>query len=210
MKKLALLFPRLVSSINTISSASKTKDLLFRSYPFVLSNTMFYGFIFLFPGNHNLFRGSFQQVLHLSVFRILTGVNIGFESVNDIRKRLYPDDGEEGLDLDKFKNKNQNQEDKYLTSHKSSTRSITFSGDTAKDWKDPSNLLPRQQQVSYDANMISPLLQQCMRGSSENNKHRKKHLVQRTEPVRLCRTGRSETYEIVHADTLPFMEKKGL
>ena len=56
--------------------------------------------------------------------------------------------------------------------------------------------------------MISSLLQQCIRGNLDNNKYRKKHLVQRTEPVRSCRTGRSETYEIVHADTLPFMEKK--
>ena len=63
------------------------------------------------------------------------------------------------------------------------------------------NVLPRQQQIEFDANQISPLLQQCL-GKDGGYLSRRKQVLKRTEPVRHCRTGGRETYRpsLVSAD----------
>jgi len=76
----------------TLSAPSKQRDIIFRYYPFVLSKGIFLGFKFLCPGNHSLFKGAFQRILYLSIFRLLTGLDICPGSIDALRVKLYPDD----------------------------------------------------------------------------------------------------------------------
>ena len=76
----------------TVAAAPKERDVIFRFYPFVLSKGIFMAFKFLCPGNRNLFKGAFQRILYLSIFRLLTGLDICPESIDALRLKLYPDD----------------------------------------------------------------------------------------------------------------------
>ncbi len=60
--------------------------------------------------------------------------------------------------------------------------------------------LPRQQQVNFDVNQISPLLQHCL--GRENISLRPKHFIKRTEPVRFCKTGGIETFHRRYNDNI--------
>jgi hypothetical protein len=59
-------------------------------------------------------------------------------------------------------------------------------------------ILSRQQQVNFDANQISPLLQQCL--GREVVTRRPKQYMKRTEPVRYCRTGGVDTYHSIREE----------
>ena len=184
--------------MTSLAPTSKTKDFLHRCYPFILSKAIYLGFRYLCPGNHNLFKGAFHRVLHLSVFCLLTGVDIGPGSVDILCRILYPDD--DVIDY----SKRINDDNKCPQQEKmGKIRSTVVRG------RKPANngdvqMLSRQQQINFDANQISPLLLKCLQNTCDNIKEhqngndsssnfRKKQIIKHTKPVRWCRTGGLET-----------------
>lgn len=209
----------------------KQRDTLFRHYPFVLSKAIYLGFQYLCPGNKSLFKGPFLRILYLSVFRLLTGVDICPESVDAIRFKLYPDDalvddnsdeekkegdsrlqmgphqddrrrsrhhgrddtnkstGQMNTDERVKNNKGNNEQNEMTTSTNgmeprgrklsSSNRNLMTKSISTRQSK---SLPLKQQQVNFDVNQISPLLQQCL--GRECISIRPKQFIKRIEPVR--------------------------
>ncbi len=91
---LANLYPGFIKMLREVVP-TKEQDTIFRIYPFVLSKAVFLGFKYLCPGNHNLFKGAFQRILNLSVFRLFTGLDDCPGSTDALRLQLYPGDGNE-------------------------------------------------------------------------------------------------------------------
>ena len=88
---IASVFPNFITMLKGAASP-KERDVIFRFYPFVLAKGIFMGFKYLCPGNQNLFKGAFQRILYLSIFRLLTGLDICPESIDALRLKLYPED----------------------------------------------------------------------------------------------------------------------
>lgn len=149
----------------------KQRDTVFRHYPFVLSKAIYLGLQYLCPGNKSLFKGPFLRILYLSVFRLLTGVDICPESVDAIRFKLYPGDAliEDSNDEEKKEGDCRLQEGHYQD-YRRRSRSCGLDNPL------------RQQQVNFDVNQISPLLQQCL--GRECISLRPKQFIKRIEPVR--------------------------
>mmetsp|Transcript_21175 Transcript_21175/g.31177 ORF Transcript_21175/g.31177 Transcript_21175/m.31177 type:complete len:632 (+) Transcript_21175:82-1977(+) len=218
--KVAAVFPHFIASISSLEAPPQKRDFLFRHYPLLLSKAIYLGFKYLCPGNHGLFRGAFQRVLYLSVFRLLTGVDICPGSVDALRWKVYPEDA-----ADEQNSENQDNDANRKRSMRSSrmaaaARTVITSHSRARRRSVPapivalvkptkaaneSNLLPRQQQVNFDACAVSPLLQQCLKsvggewtGGSPSSPHQqsngRRQILKRTEPVRYCRTGGVETH----------------
>jgi len=253
LRRLAKIFPDLISMM-TFESQPK-RDFMFRNYPFVLSKGIYLGFKYLCPGNHSLFKGGFQRILYLSVFRLLTGVDICPGSIDSLRLKIYPIDSNDDSN-EKSKNE-KNCSNKYLQHHSSKKEAYHFDSinvpkectpscprhnkfiirnskqkvSTFSEEKNHDNdysqkdhhksfemtsvgksnvlytkfadkLLPRQQQVNFDVNQISPLLQQCL--GREGIDLRKKIMVTRTEPVNYCKRGGINTFrskcKMLHED----------
>lgn len=95
LMKVAAIFPQIISIMSSSAILAKQKKNLFRHYPFIISKAIYLGFKYLCPGNHGLFKGAFERILNLSVFRLLTGVNVCSSSVDVLRLKLYPDDAVE-------------------------------------------------------------------------------------------------------------------
>lgn len=91
LTKIANVFPAFINML-TVTASPKERDVIFRFYPFVLSKGIFIAFKFLCPGNRSLFKGAFQRILYLSIFRLLTGLDICPESIDALRLKLYPED----------------------------------------------------------------------------------------------------------------------
>lgn len=213
-------------------AAPKERDVIFRYYPLVLSKGIYIAFKFLCPGNRNLFKGAFQRILYLSIFRLLTGLDICPESIDALRLKLYPDDlneeesSEANPDRDNELRPMGTQHENHIAPDKRNTRELVSRKDSVaaslnenkteatrhskrdslvKFVGDRDSLrfrpvkklspqkLPRQQQVSFDAYQISPLLQQHL--GRESNSVSRKHFIKRTEPVAHCKSGGVETYQ---------------
>ena len=190
------------------------------------------------PGNRNLFKGAFQRILYLSIFRLLTGVVIGPSSVETLRLKMYPNDFNDEDHSD------QNEDTGKINVHRSSapiglgrlreetdeeinpiimekqneairkpkvqsmivqcrlsrrrntimgvpiqSHSIQRNGKTVNDIANASStknnlstsVQSRRQQVHFEANQISPLLQQCL--GREGAILGKKQILKRTEPT---------------------------
>lgn len=225
--KIATIFPLLMSSLinscsissnilgsssqNSASSSNlnlnhKSKDYLYRCYPFVMSKAIYLGYRYLCPGNHNLFRGPFQRILNLSVFRLITGIDISWSSIDAICFNLYDsinniptintygDQKRDGRDESKFdvSRKDTNEEDENVIDEKPvrrkrANRKITSNDTNTHIAEKPVPI--RQLQENFDANQISPLLKQCL-DNTHNNSHnhiqRKKQILRQTKPAKWC------------------------
>ncbi len=163
------------------------RDPLLRHFSFALSKAIYLGFQYLCPGNQSLFKGPFLCILNLSVFRLLTGVNICSKSVDSLRLKLYPEDvtkdesgGDRRADFNgrkiratstdnKLRSPNLLRRDESLKRKRVNlTKSNTTRSSGALHKNDSqctnnkSYHYPRHHQVNFDVNQISPLLQQCL------------------------------------------------
>lgn len=211
----------------TESVSSVQRDVIFRCYPFVLSKAIFLGFSFLCPGNTNLFKGAFQGILYLSIFRLLTGLDICPGSIEALRHKLYPEDFIEDSPSD------EKDDNELRPMIHSKTNSNNFSSITSKEseHKVPANqqTLPmtghRDSVVKFvgdreslrfrpdkpeflgptvlrHQNMVQFDTQQLSPLLSqclgrESKSMGIKHFVKRTEPVSYCKSGGVETYHSI-------------
>lgn len=172
------------------------RDTLLRHFPFALSKAIYLGFQYLCPGNQSLFKGSFLCILNLSVFRLLTGVNICAKSVDSLRLKLYPKDEmkSKSVSHDQYADNSE-----HVLSSKSNYRADSFKRKrghaTNNSKKALSNRIlrrddpqyteekshPRHQQVNFDVNQISPLLQQCL--GRDCISLQPKRFIKRIEPL---------------------------
>ena len=225
LSKIAGIFPHFLKMMVTLAP-DPDRDTIHHTYPFVLSQAIYLGFKFLCPGNHALFKGAFQRILYLSVFRMLTGVDICPGSVETLRHAIFPEElidegnndqeGENRLqpipgdlggrsrnvhgtnkhqinDACKFKIGNGSQARSSVVKFMGDRESLRFRAD--KPVSLGPKILLKQQRVNFDANQISPLLQQCL--GREVVTTRSKQYIKRTEPVRFCRSGGLDTYHSV-------------
>ena len=196
------------------------RDTIHRTYPFVLSQGIFLAFKYLCPGNHALFQGAFQRILYLSVFRMLTGVDICPGSVEALRWSIFPEESmeEDNKRVDNrlrpiagdLKSRTKDGAARSTVDHGrevSSMRNsvVKFMGDREslrfradKPISLGPKILLRQQRVNFDANQISPLLQQCL--GREVVTRRPKQYIKRTQPVPYCRTGGIDTYHSIQGE----------
>lgn len=168
---IADIFPKCMEVVKRIVPV-KHGDFIFRYYPFVLSKAIADGFQFLCPGNRSLFEGTFQTLLYLSVFRLLTGLNLCPASIHAQRLKVFPEDAK-GDDIIGSGGVERKPKQRALIN---------------VEKKD----INRQQQVHFDAHQISPLMQNCLKRQSISED--KKHILKRTEPVPNCKSGGLETY----------------
>ena len=174
LSRIAIIFPRLISLMTSLASNPKMNDFLHRCYPFIVSKAIYLGFRYLCPGNHNLFNGAFHRILHLFVFRLLTGVDIGSGTVETLYRQLYPDDDLIGADaFNSSRGKNELNDCASKNKMRLSTIDIgkqecQLKGDKVKkkhqhEWSEDNHpILSRQQQINFDANQINPLLLQSL------------------------------------------------
>jgi hypothetical protein len=176
LQRVAELFPKFMAVVKYIVPV-KHGDFIFKFYPFVLSKAIADGFEFLCPGNRSLFKGTFQSLLYLSVFRLLTGLNVCPASIHAQRLKVFPGDayGEE----------------------KTSTSELETQPKTGALMHVEKNHITRQQHVEFDAYQLSPLLQNCLKRQTVSKG--KSHLLKRTEPVSNCKSGGIETYHSLQA-----------
>jgi hypothetical protein len=172
LQMIADIFPNFMEVVEKIVPV-KHGDFIFRYYPFVLSKAIADGFQFLCPGNRSLFEGTFQTLLYLSVFRLLTGLNLCPASIYAQRLKVFPEDvnGDDIIGSGGVERK---------------PKQRAFINVEKKD-------IIRQQQVHFDAHQISPLIQNWLKRQAISED--KKHILKRTEPVPNCKFGGLETYQ---------------
>ena len=201
--KISGIFPSFIELLSSLAPSNK-QDLLLRHFPFLLSKAIHLGFQYLCPGNQSLFKGLFSCILNLSVFRLLTGVDICPQSVDSLRLKLYPDDiikdesgankGDAGYEKRRIRplqsealilNNSFSQVDslKRKRAHTIPTspkHSKEISLDERHGGTDEKTF-PRHQQVNFDVNQISPLLQQCL--GRDCVSLQPKRFIKRIEPI---------------------------
>ena len=157
--KISKLYPEVIRIITHAETQHK-RDILFRIYPLILAKATYLAFVHLFPGGTGQFQGSFQCVLTHSIFRLMTGVEIGKDSVDWLRQRLYHDQLE----------------------------TQTNPVNTAKRSQNLNDIdLPRQQQrMHFDAYRITPLLRKYIGGDIPISNRTK---LKRTLPSDHCQVG---------------------
>ena len=202
--KISGIFPSFIELLTSLAPPHQ-RDLLLRHFPFVLSKAIHVGFRYLCPGNQSLFKGPFMCILNLSVFRLLTGVDICPQSVDSLRLKLYPDDvikDESGADEGHAGHEKRKirplPSDEALISNNSFRRVDSLKRKRAhtiptspKHSKEISlneshrgtdeKSYPRHQQVNFDVNQISPLLQQCL--GRDCVSLQPKRFIKRIEPI---------------------------
>ena len=157
--KMSTLYPEVIRVITQADTEHK-RDILFRTYPLILAKATYLAFVYLFPGGAGQFQGSFQCVLSHSIFRLLTGVDIGKDSVDSLRQTLYHDQFE--------------PQAKPVISAKTNQNSTDID-------------LPRKQQRMYvDAYRITPLLRKYIGGDIPVSN---RTMLKRTLPSDHCQVG---------------------
>lgn len=179
LEKVAQIFPQFIHAANMVTPSNHS-DFIYRYYPFLLAKAIGDGFAFLCPGNPTLFKGTFQRLLHLTVFRMFTGLNLCPASIDAQRLEVFPDDvkGEEC---------NSNTENDESSSRKG------FRGTKIGKDRSSANTIPRQQKHQFDAYQISPLLQNCLKRPRVSDG--RSHILSRTEPIANCKSGGVDTYQ---------------
>lgn len=194
LKKLSKIFPRFIGLISAVPAVNH-RDVLFRHYPFVLAKGIYLGFQYLFPEKQSLFQGPFLRVLYVSLFRLLTGIDVSTEFVDTILMKLYPKDIKPNRD-----NKNKrtrsvynNDDDETTNKCDKSRTKVSTSTFPAEQMSLHNKALTNPQhrkdyfrneiflELHFDVNQISPLLQRCL--GREGISSRPKHFIKRAVSI---------------------------
>jgi hypothetical protein len=70
------------------------KDFIFRFFPYILTQAIFFGFYYLCPGSRHLYTKSFRKTVLLQVVQIIYGVQLCATSVKVMWAKLFPEEVE--------------------------------------------------------------------------------------------------------------------
>ncbi len=194
LKKLSKIFPSFIGLISAVPVV-KHRDILFRHYPFVLAKGIYLGFQYLFPEKQSVFQGPFLRVLYVSLFRLLTGIDVSTEFVDTILTKLYPEDIKPSRDnKNKRIRKVYNNDDETTNTCDKSRTKVSTSTLPAEQMSLHDKALTNPQhhkdyfrnekflELHFDVNQISPLLQRCL--GREGISSRPKHFIKRAVSIR--------------------------
>jgi hypothetical protein len=88
------LYVKIVDEFTQRALVEHEKDFIFRFFPYILAQAMFFGFYYLCPGSRHLYTKSFRKTLLLQVVQILHGIQLCSTSVKVMWAKLFPEEAE--------------------------------------------------------------------------------------------------------------------
>lgn len=95
---------KLVTKISTqyvqmVSALQSNSDVFYRTYPYAVASAICWGFYYVFPGSRHLYTTMFKNKVFLIVCELLLGIKLCPVSVQAARKRYFPEEMNEDMDL---------------------------------------------------------------------------------------------------------------
>lgn len=85
-------YVRMVELLSKKSHSEHNKDFIFRYWPYILANAVYFGFYFLCPGSRHLYSKGFRKTILLQIVQVLHGVQLCPISVKVVWSKLFPEE----------------------------------------------------------------------------------------------------------------------
>jgi hypothetical protein len=96
LKVLAMEYRLIVELLASRSHAEHEKDFVYKYLPFILTNAVFYGFYYIFPGSRHLYTKGFKKTIYMQIIKVMHGFQICPISVKVSWAKLFPEDVHDG------------------------------------------------------------------------------------------------------------------
>jgi hypothetical protein len=100
LKLLALEYRFIVELLAFRSHAEHEKDFVYKYFPFILTNGIYFGFYYIFPGSRHLYTKGFKKTIYMQIIKIMHGFQICPISVKVSWAKLFPEDVHEAGEID--------------------------------------------------------------------------------------------------------------
>jgi hypothetical protein len=103
LRKLGVEYVKIVDTLSKTSHGENKKDFVFRFFPYILTNAVYYAFFFLCPGSRHLYSKGLRKTILVQIVQVMHGVQLCPVSVRVSWAKLFPDevqDEEDGEDAD--------------------------------------------------------------------------------------------------------------
>lgn len=93
LRLLSLEYRQIVEMLASRAHAEHEKDFVFKYLPFILTNAVYYGFFYIFPGSrHSTNTRAFKKTVYMQVVQIMHGFQVCPISVKVSWAKLFPED----------------------------------------------------------------------------------------------------------------------
>mmetsp|Transcript_41018 Transcript_41018/g.41894 ORF Transcript_41018/g.41894 Transcript_41018/m.41894 type:complete len:719 (+) Transcript_41018:210-2366(+) len=93
--KLGAEYVTIVELLSRLLPAEHEKDFVFKYFPYIIANSLFYGFYFLCPGARHLYTKSFRKNVLLQVVQVIFGYRLCPISLKVNWMKLFPEEAQE-------------------------------------------------------------------------------------------------------------------
>jgi len=93
-------YVRMVELLSKKSHSEHNKDFIFRYWPYILANAVYFGFYFLCPGSRHLYSKGFRKTVLLQIVQVLHGVQLCPISVKVVWSKLFPEEIQDDEEAD--------------------------------------------------------------------------------------------------------------
>eukprot|EP01034_Spumella_vulgaris_P022731 gene22731-28887_t len=102
LRLMAIEYRQIVELMAFRAHAEHEKDFAFKYLPFILSNSVYFGFYFIFPGSRHIYTKGFKKTVYMQVIQLMHGIQLCPATVKVSWAKLFPEDnhedGDEGED----------------------------------------------------------------------------------------------------------------
>lgn len=92
LRLLSFDYRQFVEMLALRTHAEHEKDFVFKYLPFILTNAVFYGFHYIFPGSRHAYSLGFKKTLYMQIVQVMHGFQVCQISVKVSWAKLFPDD----------------------------------------------------------------------------------------------------------------------
>eukprot|EP01038_Epipyxis_sp_PR26KG_P010870 gene10870-14588_t len=101
LRIMSIEYKRIMDLLSSRSHAEHEKDFVYKFLPFVLTNAIYFGFYYLFPGSRHIYSKGFKKTIYMQLVQLMHGVQLCVTTVKVAWSKLFPEDihdDEEGED----------------------------------------------------------------------------------------------------------------
>lgn len=99
LRKMGVDYRHILALLSERAHAEHEKDFVFRYFPFLLTNGVYFGFYFICPGSRHMYTKGLKKTIYMQIVQILTGIQLCSASVKVAWQKVFPEDThEEGDD----------------------------------------------------------------------------------------------------------------
>mmetsp|Transcript_12494 Transcript_12494/g.18872 ORF Transcript_12494/g.18872 Transcript_12494/m.18872 type:complete len:727 (+) Transcript_12494:158-2338(+) len=92
LRKVGKEYVKIVELLSRRAHGENNKDFVFKYFPYILANAVYYGFYFLCPGSRHLYSKGLRKTILLQIVQVMHGVQLCPVSVRVAWAKLFPEE----------------------------------------------------------------------------------------------------------------------